>query len=202
MLRTHAALLALIPAFALGSLSCTGAVPTEEEETVMEDEAAVLAADRDMYGTFRATITQPGDMSLLVLMTDGTYHRQIRMPCSTTGPCYPAEDDGSFALWSRDGRGYMTLASDTGGAVKYELVLMGDWLRLRPLGQRAFQSLTRTVDASWCGEVRDCHLQNLSPGDCAGVWSCGSSLCNYACWADPPIAWPGALPEDPDPTGR
>jgi hypothetical protein len=190
MLRTKLALFAFAPAFALGLLSCAVDPVIEEEETIVEDEATIVAPDRDLYGTFRAPVTLPGQMPVLVLMSDGTYHRVIRMPCSTAGPCVPAEDNGQFVIHAREGVNYLTLSSHTGAVGRYAYVLMGDTLRLRVVGERDFVSMTKTPEAAWCGEMHDCGVQNLQGGSCAGVWSCWTSVCTYNCWAPLPIQEP------------
>lgn len=195
MLRN--AILGLIPAFALGLLSCT-VDPTTEEVNTAEDESALVAADRDMFGTYRAIVTTPGGMPLLVLKTDGTYHRTIRMPCPTTGPCVPAQDDGEFGIRQNGRTSYMYLYSDTGGVGAYQFDLEDETLRLRPVDKRELISMRRTVEATWCGERQDCMLQNLSDPSCMGTWMCGSNLCNYGCMAGP-VEEP-QLVEDPDPT--
>lgn len=200
MLRTRNAILGLIPAFALGFLSCTVDPATEKEENIAEDEATLVAADRDsdMYGTYRAFVVAPGGMPLLVLKTDGTYHRTITMMCPATAPCFVAQDDGEFSIRRGGGSSYMLLHSDTGGVVYYEYALFGDTLRLRPFDQKGFVSMTKTEEASWCGERHDCMLQNLQAPSCPGVWHCGLNLCSYACMAGP-FEEPKPV-EDPDPT--
>jgi hypothetical protein len=200
MLRTRNAILGLIPAFALGFLSCTVDPAAEKEENSAEDEASLVAADRatDMYGTFRAFVIAPGGMPLLVLKTDGTYHRAINMLCPPTVGCAPAQDDGRFSIRRDDGVSYLFLYSDTGGVGTYEYMLQGDTMRLRLLDQRNFVSMTKTVEASWCGERYDCFLQNLPAPSCSGAWHCGLNVCNYGCTAVP-VEEPEPV-DDPDPT--
>ena len=57
----------------------------------------------------------------------------------------------------------------------------GDTLRLMRSGARFWMTLERTPDAAWCGVPRDCSLQNLPIGPCAGAWYCGASTCDYLC---------------------
>lgn len=197
MLRSRIAILGVIPALALGSLSCA-ADPVTEVEDVAEDETTLVAADRAVYGTYRAIAVSLGEMPLLVLKTDGTYHRTIAMPCSTAGPCVPAQDDGQFAFRSGARETYLHLYSDTGGVGKYEFVHVGGTIRLRLVGQTEFMSLRKTTDAPWCAEVYDCSVQNLEAPSCAGVWHCGASTCGYACMTDP-VRVPEPV-KDPDPT--
>jgi hypothetical protein len=202
MLHTRHAILALIPAFALGFLSCTVDPATENEENIAEeDEATLVIGDREsnMHGTYRAIATGPGGMTLLVLKTDGTYHRAITLMCPWAGPCgLAAKDDGQFSIRRRGGLSYMFLYSDSGRVNNYEYLLRGDTLRLRRLDQRTFISMTKTVEASWCDERQDCLLQNLRDPSCPGVWYCGLNLCNYACMAVP-FEEPEPI-KDPDPT--
>lgn len=199
MLHTRNVILGLIPAFALGFLSCTTDITTEKEENIAEDEAMFVAADResDLYGTYRAFVISPGTLSLLVLKTDGTYHRAIPMPCPTWEPCDVAEDDGQFSIRHGAVASYLVLYSDTGGVGKYEFVLQGDTMRIRPFGQKSFVLMEKTAEESWCGERRDCFLQNLSVPSCPGVWHCGANLCDYACM-NGPVEDPRPV-EDPDP---
>lgn len=187
MLSTRTAILGLLPALALGLLSCTTDPIIEEEESVTVDESAYTTADRSIFGTYRAIVVSPGDMPLLVLLTDGTYHRAIRMPCPTAGPCTMAQDDGTYLMAFRDGKKYLTLYSDTGGTARYEYILLGDSLRLRPLGSREFTSMTRTPEAAWCGELHDCSMQNLPEASCHGLWLCGQNICNQTCMSGPVV---------------
>ena len=196
MLRTQNVILGLIPAFALGILSCT-VDPDVEKDLVAEDEATLVTAGNDGFGTYRSFVLAPGVMPVFVLMTDGTYHRAITMPCSTQVPCVPATDDGMFTVRHRGGGNYIDLYSDTGGVNRYEYVLTGTTLRLRQLDKTEYLSMVRTDEAPWCDTRVDCALQNLDEPSCAGGWACGSSTCGYVCMKEPfdfpkPIA-------DPDP---
>lgn len=186
MLRTKLALFALIPAFTFGAFACVGDPTTVDEEFVVEDEAAIVAPQRDLFGTFRSTVTRPGTMPLLALMSDGTYHRGMMVACFTA-PCNPVQEDGYYSLWIRDRGTYMTLYSHDGAVDKYAYGLAGNTLRIRRLGESTWTSMTRTVDASWCGEPADCELQNLPVGPCAGAWYCGLNVCSYSCWPPDPI---------------
>lgn len=180
MLRTHIAFCSLIPAFALGLLSCTGDATTVDEETILEDEAAAVAPNPDLYGTFRSTMTRPGSMPLLVLMSDGTYHRGLSIACFTA-PCKAVTEDGRYWISYREGTSYLTLYAGDGEMDRYQFVLAGETLRIRRQSESIWVSMEKTVDASWCGEPVDCTLQNLPVGPCAGAWYCGSNICNYSC---------------------
>lgn len=186
MLRMLKALPALVPAFLLGLASCTADPSLLGEMDLAEGEAAIVAPTSALYGTFRSTTAQPGALVALTLLKDGTYHRGQMVACFTL-PCEPPMDDGYFSIWRRDGRDYMTLFSDAGGQDRYQYALSGDTMRIRLLGGSMWMSLTRTVDASWCGEPADCTLQNLPVGPCAGGWYCGYNVCSYSCWPPPEL---------------
>lgn len=184
MFRTHAAFKALVPAFALGLLSCVADPSLMGEVDVMEDEAALVVPNPGLYGTFRISTVEPGQLTLLVLKTDGTYHTGKAIACFTT-PCNPVQEDGRYLLGvSSDARKYLYLYSESGDREVYEYALGGDTLRVRAKGT-AWVSMSRTVDASWCEEPLDCKLQGLPVGPCAGSWYCGWNICSYACWPPP-----------------
>jgi hypothetical protein len=180
--RTQAALFALIPAFALGYAACVGGPATEGEETTAEDEAAMIAPDPALYGTYRnENDDRIGSLSVLVLMLDGTYHRGMTAEC-TRGPCQ-IEDDGLFRLRVRGDDTYISLYPDRAirAVADYHYVLAGETMRLWSLGDGIWMSLQKTEAGAWCSEPVDCNLQNLPVGPCASHWQCVSTYCRYEC---------------------
>jgi len=123
MKRTQIALIALIPAFALGYSACVGGPGTEDEETTAEGEAAMIAPDPALIGTYRNEVIRIDSLYLLVLMKDGTYHRGMTAEC-TRAPC-SVEDDGYYRLWLQDKETYISLYPyrTTGVADEYRYVL-------------------------------------------------------------------------------
>jgi hypothetical protein len=179
MLRTQLAFLALLPALALGWAACTGVAETDED-AIAEEGTAMVAPRTGLFGTFRGTPTALGGVALLVLKSDGTYHRARLIAYTTTqfGP----EDDGIYHVTSREGTSLLTLYSNRTDVVdRYRYALSGDTLRLMAAGQRYWMTLERTPDAAWCGVPPDCGLQNLPIGPCAGTWYCGATTCDYLC---------------------
>lgn len=182
--KTHA-LLALIPAMALGYSACVVEPSTIDEEVVVEEESEIVAPNPALIGTFRNQEFRPGALAMLVLKSDGTYHRGTVVAC-VTAPCIPPQDDGQYMLWVRGGQTYLSLVPDDGGtAERYQYTLRGDAMRIARLGERGWMSLQKTENAAWCGEPMDCTLQNLPVGPCANEWHCMSNICSYSC--QPPI---------------
>ena len=183
------ALVALVPAFALGYLACVGEPVSESEESsIVEDEAAMVAPLPSILGTYRNQDYHIGALTLLVLKLDGTYHRGMVVGCVATLPCLPAAEDGHYRLWGRDGASYLSLRpDDTAGVVEqYRYTLAGDTLRIQRVGSPTWMSLQKTTDTAWCAEPDDCALQNLPPGPCAAKWQCGANMCTYRCR----LTWP------------
>lgn len=179
MFRTQIVFLALLPALALGWAACAGEVDTEED-TVVEEGSAMVAPNQGLFGTFRSQPTMFGGISLLALKSDGTYHR-IRLIAQETTQ-YGPEDDGIYHVTSRGNVNQMTLYSNDSDAIdRYQYVLSKGTLRLMRSGARFWMTLERTPDAAWCGVPRDCSLQNLPIGPCAGAWYCGANTCDYLC---------------------
>ncbi len=179
MLRTQLAFLALLPALALGWGACTGETDSGDD-AVAEEGAAMVAPRPGLFGTFRGKPTALGGLTMLVLKSDGTYHR-ARLFVSETAPYAPA-DDGIYQITVRGGATMMTLYPNASDVVdRYQYVLAGDTLRVWPVDMRAWTTLKRTPDAAWCDVPRDCDLQNLPVGVCAGTWNCGGNVCDYTC---------------------
>lgn len=186
MARNTFAFLALIPALTLGFMACTGEQATVDEEAVVEQESEIVAPERDLFGTYRNQYFRLGSLALLVLKSDGTYHRGTVVGCSTSAPCTPAADDGAYMLWARSGETYVSLYPDDGGRVdRFQYVLKGEMMRITRLGEGNWMTLAKTINASWCGEPVDCTVQNLPVGPCAGEWYCAHDVCGYSCGAPP-----------------
>lgn len=182
MLRTHLAFMALVPALALGGAACTADL--DSGEGVMESEAAMTTPTPELFATFRGDAKNVGDLPLLVLKADGTYHRTIVVPCMPS-PCAPIEDDGLYQLWGRDGGNYISFYPDDGSPVdRFQYAIAADTLRLRRMTERDAFHLHRTIDRAWCEEPRDCALQTLPAGPCGGgTWTCftATEICKYSC---------------------
>lgn len=182
MLRTTLASLALVPALVLGHLACVGAGAVDEE-AVQQEESAIAVTNPALIGTFRGIKLQVGELALLTLKSDGTYHRGTVVACFTT-PCYPASEDGAYAVSSRNGETFLALYPEDRSVVeRYEYGLRGDTLRLRRLMDTSGKWITmvKTEGASWCDVDNDCHVQNLPEGPCATDWYCAANVCTYSC---------------------
>lgn len=179
--RTPYALFALAPVLALGYLACVGSPGTESDEILAEDDAAMIAPDPALVGTYRNPTLRIGALSLLVLKLDGTYHRGRVIACAAT-PCPPVQDDGHYTLSARGGETYLSLSPDDTEVVdRYRYGLARGTLRLIKLGEPSAMSLQKTENESWCAEPEDCSLQRLPVGPCAGEWQCASDTCSYSC---------------------
>jgi hypothetical protein len=183
MLRNNLALLALVPAIALGYSACVGEADTEDPEAVMEEEATIVAPNPALIGTFRTVKFEVGQLALLVLKSDGTYHRGTLVACFT-GPCNPAADDGKYTLWYRGGEAFMSLYPNSrvdSTVDRYQYYLRGSALRITRVGEQSWMTLGKTDGAAWCDATNDCALQNLPVGPCATDWYCAANVCTYSC---------------------
>lgn len=181
MFRKYLALLALVPAITLGYSACTGEGDTEDDEALLQDEAAIVPLNPALIGTFRNVKLQVGQLALLTLKSDGTYHRGTVVAC-ITAPCPPVAEDGTYTLWYRWDDAFMSLYPDGSREVlKYQYLLRESTLRLHPMGTREWITLAKTEGAAWCAVDRDCALQNLPEGPCAADWYCATNTCHYSC---------------------
>lgn len=182
MWRTQLAFFALVPALALGWTACTADV--DSGEGVLEGEAAMVAPRYDLFGTYRGESKQFGAITLLVLKSDGTYHRGIVVPCMPS-ICTPMDDDGTYQLWGREGGNYISFYPDDGGPVdRFQYATAGDTIRMRRMTERGAFHLHKTINSAWCGEPADCNVQGLPPGPCSGGdYYCmtNTETCRYYC---------------------
>lgn len=182
MFRTTLTLLALVPALVLGHLACVGA-GVQDEGVVQEEESAIAVLNPDLIGTFRGVKLGVGDLALLTLKSDGTYHRGSVVAC-VTAPCYPTAEDGAFMVGSRDGHTYLALYPEDRSAIdRYQYAFREGTLRLKRMADTSGQwfSMIKSEGAAWCDEDNDCHVQNLPEGPCATDWYCAANVCAYSC---------------------
>lgn len=184
MLRTKLALLALVPSMILGYSACTGEVDTEEDEAVLEDEAAIASLPEGLVGTWRASTFAVGQIAALTLKSDGTYHRGRVVAC-LVAPCPSPEDDGQYTVGYRGTTTYMTLtpAVRDPEPERFEFVMRGDAMRISRLGtSQTWTTLWKSESAAWCAVDHDCALQDLPVGPCATDWYCTPrNICEYSC---------------------
>ena len=181
MLRTYCAILALVPAIALGYLACGGEGLDGDREIVGQEGAAIVLPSPALIGTFRATKREVGKLSLLAIESNGSYHREILASCNEK-TCVVTEDDGKYSLSVRDGEPVLSLRAGREGPIdQYRYALRSGLLWLSPLGRSDFMLLGKTDGSAWCRATRDCDLQNLPEGPCATDWYCQDSVCAYSC---------------------
>lgn len=182
MLRTQLAFLALVPVMALGASACAGDLDSGED--VVESGAAMVAPNPDLFGTYRGDSKEVGTLPLVVLKSDGTYHRTIVVPCMPAG-CAPVAEDGIYQLWGREGGHYITFYPDDGGYPdRFQYATAADTIRMRRMTDRKAFHLHKTINNAWCGEQTDCGLQNLPSGPCSGggYWcTIPQETCHYYC---------------------
>jgi hypothetical protein len=135
-------------------------------------------------GTFRARSPAPGQLALLVLMTDRRAHAETEIRC-VRHPCERPKLEGTFRVGVRPGgagTGRITFrwrGSRKEATFAYEYSERRGTLRLREAGKN-WQSLRRDA-RGWCGRPSDCERQNLPTPRCLGAWSCAENTCAYFC---------------------
>jgi hypothetical protein len=166
-----------VPALAFALASCVSGDPTVEPTE--EAEEAILPGVQGMPGTFAGTPKMAGDLALLVLKTDGTFHTGKLVYCMIA-PCPPFAGEGTYRLYQRDMTSLLVLDRPGHETEIYRYMLSRDTMRLYRFGSGHWQTLHRKVPA-WCGVPDDCELQNLPPGPCAGEYRCAEHACNFSC---------------------
>lgn len=190
MLRVRHFILALsCVLFPVGcnAVGCAGEDPdqdkTAEEQLIGATEQALPAPDPGktmLYGTWAGDSTA-GHFTALVLMSDQRYHATKAIVC-VKHPCDPALMEGKYSLYAKDGRTYFVLGEKTApGAEHFEYAITADSMRIRPLVPGSEWYSMARAPAAWCATSRECNVQNLPPGVCAGAYACEQSTCTWKC---------------------
>lgn len=190
MVRARHLILAV--SFALFPLGCTpvgcaGEDPdqdkTAKEQLTGAAEQALPAPDPGksmLYGTWTGDYTA-GHFASLVLMSNQRYHATKAIVC-VKEPCNPAVQEGSYSLYSKEDRTYIVFGDITApGGEQYEYAVADESLRLRPLMPGSEWYAIKRAPAAWCISSRECKVQNLPPGVCAGEYACEQSVCTWKC---------------------
>ncbi|NUQ75996.1 MAG: hypothetical protein HUU21_20850 [Polyangiaceae bacterium] len=170
-----------------GCADGTTPAPSPSSELAHAEESfssSVGTIDPELIGTFRGEAVQIGELTLLALKTDGTFHYGMAILCaSPPAPCGPADEDGFYKLVQRQKSRFIELYNMKGILrARFEYMLGGDTLRMRrtDTGGGQWRSMIRSEDA-WCALPSDCGVQNLNEGTCAGAWDCVWGVCDYRC---------------------
>lgn len=190
MVRVRHFIIALsLSLFPLGCTpaGCAGEDP-DQDKTAAEQlagavEQALPAPDPNramLYGTWKGDMTG-GHFTTLAVMTNQHFHSEQAIVC-VKAPCNPAVNDGMYTLFAAEGRNYITFGEKTAPAsLKYEYATDGNSLRLRPLVPGSEWYAMQRAEAAWCLTARECTVQNLPPGVCAGAYECQQSACVWKC---------------------
>jgi hypothetical protein len=175
-------LLASTLAFA-GCADGTTAAPTQDlVET--EETFSVGSIDPELLGTFRGQAVEIGELTLLALKSDGSFHYGMAIVCAALPePCGPAAEDGYYKLTQREDDRYLELYNKKSILrARFQYALADDTLRMRrtDTGGGEWRSMVR-ADKAWCALPSDCNVQNLKGKACAGDWECASDACEYSC---------------------
>lgn len=175
-------------ALALAGLGCGGAT-TADEAVELDDEASEIEVpaggklDRARgvpIGTFRAAPGRAGQLTLLVLRSDRTFHREVLVTC-VRAPCPPVAQHGTYRLTRGVGTRYLRFYDEGGRLLdRRAYLLLGEHLWLRRAGTWSWERLEASQPA-WCAAPEDCGLQDLVHVACAGAWRCEDGACAYRC---------------------
>lgn len=185
MMRPSIGSLLLASTLALaGCADGTTPAPTAELSEA-EETFSVGTIDPELLGTFRSQALQIGELTLLALKADGTFHYGMVIVCAAPPePCGPAQEDGYYKLTSRKDDRFIELYNKKGiQSARFQFELVGDTLRMRrtDTGGGAWRSMVRSLDNAWCAMPSDCTGQALKGAACDGDWECASSTCDYKC---------------------
>lgn len=172
----------VIALLALSSCSPEGSTEPPFEEA---GEAASGSLERPL-GTFVSTPGSRGELDLLTLEDNGSYHAVRRRACAST-PCAGAPEDGRYRLSERRGVRLLALSAPGRDLDVHRYQARGEWLSLAP-ASRALpsQSLTR-AEVAWCAAPSDCDAQALPRDPCPGYFRCEDNACSYACGRPSPV---------------
>lgn len=190
MMRPSIGSLLLGSALALaGCADGTTAAPTQDlVET--EETFSVESIDPELIRTFRGQAVEIGELTLLALKSDGTFHYGMAIVCAALPePCGPAAEDGYYKLTQRKDEQYLELYNKKGiQRARFEYALADDTLRMRrtDTGGGEWRSMVR-ADKAWCAIPSDCGVQNLKEKACAGDWECASDACEFSCRPHPEV---------------
>lgn len=163
---------------ALFGFSCGG--PSQMNEASGPDESAQVSQNQSapkIYGTFVAQSASAGQLTRMVLFTDGRFHAEQSVVCFTT-PCEPMVIEGNYKFHVMNGIDVMGLTDSSGAHVdNLEYVYNRPVLSIRPSSGAPLQEMTR--GAAWCAAASDCKLQKLYTPAAEGAWHCESNLCNF-----------------------
>lgn len=190
MVRARHLILAV--SFALFPLGCTpvGCAGEDPDQDKTAEEQLTGAAEQALpapvpgktmlYGTWTGDTTA-GHFASLVLMTNQSYHAAKAVVC-VKHPCDAGVQDGKYSLYTKEERTYIAFGEKTApGAEQYEYTVADDILRLRPLMAGSEWYAIKRAPAAWCVSSRECKVQNLPPGVCAGEYACEQSACTWKC---------------------
>ncbi len=187
MLRINFALVTL--SVALFQVGCTQTGRTGEDVpnskssmgVTPESIAPPTPGNPGVYGTWSGESAGTGQFDTLVLMTDGRYHNSHKVVC-VKAPCPPIGEDGTFELYNRDGARFVAFTSrGATDAQRYEFIQKTGLLQLRHILPGAEWYSMQRAGISWCAESKDCTVQALPPGPCAGGYMCGENQCAWKC---------------------
>lgn len=177
-----------LAAVCFGAIGCSGEDP---ERSTLADESARSYPSLDtsdfirvgggVEGTWEGS-DLVGMISKITLMTDGRYHVFRNVGCRGEG-CDPiVEQDGRYEIVGRSSNRVLELKpTNERVAEPFELRVEDRSLSLRPLrSANGWLTLTHTSSA-WCGVARDCSVQSLPPGICAGRYECATNVCTWKC---------------------
>jgi hypothetical protein len=190
MFRVRHFLMALsLAIFPLGCapVGCSGEDPEQDKPAAEQFEGAVeqpLVAPApnapSMYGTWDGD-PLAGHFNKLVLMTNGRFHSEETVTC-VKAPCPAITKNGAFKLYARATRTYVELQSlEDRQPTRFEYTVSAQNLRIRPLVPGSEWYELKNSAVAWCDHERDCTVQALPNGPCAGGYACGQNACAWKC---------------------
>jgi hypothetical protein len=185
-LRIPALTFTLTLTLALAIPAC-GSETTSLDPTTGEAEEAIARNAPPLAGTYEADPFAVGDFARLVLETDGSYHASVAVRCSHDA-CVTEERSGLYRMSYSRMSTYLTLFDHRMIGEQYQVRWDRHLLLVRAIEARAFQVLGR-AEIAWCALPRDCAMQALPPGPCAGHYECRENACAMVCSASPPPAF-------------
>jgi len=170
---------------AIFPLGCTAADPEQvksaDEQSAGEQALSIPTVESlQLFSTWKGDNTG-GQFSSIVLMTDGRYHYAKSVVCMKA-PCNPVVSDGVYSLYKVDRSFFVVFREGTSReGERYEYAVEDTTLRIRPAVAGSQWQTMQQSPIAWCATTRECNVQNLATGPCAGAYACEQSACTWKC---------------------
>ena len=185
-MRKFSILATLVLAFF--AIACGGDEYADDQVLDHNDPAGLEDGITRPTGTWEGEGLQAGQFTSLALLSDKSFHAEVRVIC-VKAPCNPVAQDGTYRYTKSGATRYIKLYDSDGEVLsRYAYTLEDNTLFLRDATQ---DSKGRCVTHEWftmnksfdgyCHVPEDCASQGLFTMTCVGEYECNDNLCGFHC---------------------